>query len=55
MKKKKKKRLIIAGIVIVAIVAVVVWFVNQSKKAVDSLYSTAVVARGDLDIYYSFS
>lgn len=54
-KKKKRKKLIIAGVVIAVLVLLVVAFINQSRKAVDSLYSTAVVTRGDLDIYYSFS
>lgn len=53
--KKKRKRLIIAGVAVLLLVVLVIWFINQSKKAADSLYSTAVVERGDLDIYYSFS
>lgn len=54
-KNKKRKRRIIAGIVVVLIVVLGAVMVNQSKKAVDGLYSAAVVTRGDLDIYYSFS
>ncbi len=54
-KKKRRKKLIIAGIVIAVIVVLVVLVINQSKKAVDNLYSTAVVTRGDMDIFYSFS
>lgn len=54
-KKKKRKKLIIAVIIIAAIVGAVLWFIDQSKKAVDNLYSTATAVRGDMDIYYSFS
>lgn len=54
-KKKRRKKLIIAGVVIAVIVVLVVLVINQSKKAVDNLYSTAVVTRGDMDIFYSFS
>lgn len=54
-KKKKRKMLIIAVIIIAAIVGAVLWFIDQSKKAVDNLYSTATAVRGDMDIYYSFS
>lgn len=53
--KKKRKRLIIVGVILLLLVLFVVWFIGQSKQAVDSLYSTAMVTRGDLDIYYSFS
>lgn len=53
--KKKRKRLIIIGVIVLLLVLFVVWFMGQSKQAVDSLYSTTVVERGDLDIYYSFS
>lgn len=53
--KKRKKRLIIIAVVVVIIIALGAWIVNQSRKAVDSLYSTAEVIRGNLDIYYSFS
>ncbi len=55
MKKKKKKKLIIAGIIAAVIVLLVIWVINSSYKAVDNLYSTTVVTKGDLDIYYSFS
>lgn len=54
-KNKKKKKWIIAGSIVAVIVILGIYLVNQSKKAVDSLYSTAVVTRGDLDIFYSFS
>ncbi|MBP3544103.1 MAG: HlyD family efflux transporter periplasmic adaptor subunit, partial [Lachnospiraceae bacterium] len=53
--KKKRKRLIIIGVILLLLVLFVIWFIGQSKQAVDSLYSTAIVERGDLDIYYSFS
>lgn len=53
--KKKRKRLIIAGVIVLLLVLLVIWFISQSRQAVDNLYSTAVVSRGDLDIYYSFS
>lgn len=54
-KSKKKKRMIIIAVVVVVLVLAAVWMVNRSKQAVDSLYSTVTVARGDLDIYYSFN
>lgn len=53
--KKKKKRLIIAGIIVAVIALLAVWVIRSGKQAVDNLYSSAVVTRGDLDIYYSFS
>lgn len=53
--KKKKKRLIIIASILVIVIILGAVIVNQSKKAVDNLYSQATVTKGNLDIYYSFS